>query len=39
MYGLADLFAMLVVKLREYAAELIAVAKSEATAATVGGDR
>jgi hypothetical protein len=39
LYGLADLFALLVAKLREYANELIAFAKREATASTFGGDR
>jgi hypothetical protein len=37
--GLADLFALLVAKLRAYADELIAFAKREAAASTLGGDR
>jgi hypothetical protein len=37
--GLADLFALLVAKLHEYGDELIAFAKREAAAATVGGGR
>ena len=37
--GLADLFALLVAKLHEYGDELIAFAKREAAASTVGGDR
>jgi hypothetical protein len=37
--GLADLFALLVAKLHEYGDELIAFAKRETAASTVGGDR
>jgi hypothetical protein len=39
LYGLADLFVLLVARLREYADELIAFAKREATASSVGGGR
>ena len=39
LYGLADLFALLVAKLREYANELIEFAKREAAAAKIGGDQ
>jgi len=37
--GLADLFALLVTKLREYADELIEFAKREAAPKTIGGDQ
>jgi hypothetical protein len=37
--GLADLFVLLVAKLHEYGDELIAFAKRQAAASTVGGDR
>jgi hypothetical protein len=39
LYGLADLFALLVTKLREYANELIEFAKREAAAAKIGDDQ
>ena len=39
LYGVADLFVLLIAKLREYGDELIAFAKREAAASTIGGDR